>query len=204
MPFAPALTGMLHGVLGKTLPAMPALGSPAEEPTAKPVKPFKLWDLPAKHHCPVIGTCLRMEDLVRFARRHAFEAALHDEFELHVEAVGLCQTRNAVSDALQKFLDRKYAASLARFAKLKSDAAVLAAWRECLSKGDIAGPLWAIYTHKATSAQARDGNASQATSRTDCQTEATSVGTGRQFARPRPAARRIHQTARSPGASRVR
>lgn len=156
MPSAPALTGLLREALGNTPPAMPDLCRFAGKPLAQPMKPSKLWDLPPKHHCPVIGTCLRMEELVRLARRHELEAALHDEFELHVETVALCQSRNAVSEALQKYLDRKYAASLTRFAKLKSDAAVLAAWRECLAKGEVAGPLWATYTHKAASTQTRD------------------------------------------------
>lgn len=155
------LSGLMRDLLNSrpTLPAEPVTLAPppAEKPEAAPIKkPVKLWDLAQKHHCPVVGTCLRMDDLVRFARRYNFDADLHDEFELHVEAVGQCQTRNDISEALQKHLDRKYAVSIARFSKLKTDAAVLAAWRDCLAKGEVGGPLWATYTHKAASTETRD------------------------------------------------
>lgn len=162
MPAMPALSGLMRDLLVTRQPqaAAPmiirATDDADEQAPAQKTKPSKLWDLAQKHHCPVVGTCLRIDDLVRFARRFSFQAELHDEFELHVEAVGFCQTRNDVSEALQKHLDRKYATSITRFSRLKTDTAVLAAWKECLAKGDVAGPLWASYTHKATSTQTRD------------------------------------------------
>lgn len=162
MSSAPALSGLMRDLMASRLPEVRVqrlainLPAPGQPNATSPRKPVKLWDLAQKHHCPVIGTCLRMDDLVRFARRHRFEARLQDEFELHVEAVGLCQTRNAVSEAIQKHLDRKYAAAVLRFSRLKTDAAVFAAWKECLTKGDVAGPLWAAYTHRAASAGTRD------------------------------------------------
>lgn len=162
MPAAPALTGLMRDLLASRqaevrAPALTVALTPAAKPEAAALrKPVKLWGLAQKHHCPVVGTCLRMDDLARFARRYGFEADQQDEFELHVEAVGLCQTRNEVSEAIQKHLDRKYAAALLRFSRLKTDVAVLTAWKDCLAKGEVAGPLWAAYTHRAASAETRD------------------------------------------------
>lgn len=142
---------LLAGISDMPLPAPVPATAPA------PVrKRTKLWELEAKHHCPVIGTCLRMEDLLRFARRYRFGAEARNEFALHVETVSCCQSRNAVSEALQKFLDRKYEGTVTRFARLKTDAEVRAEWQACQQKGEIAGPMWAAYTHKAASAATRD------------------------------------------------
>lgn len=133
-------------------PAAPAAPASAKLSHNKPVK---LWDLEDKHHCPIIGTCLPMDDLLRFAKRFGFEASLRDDFELHVEAVGCLQTRNAVSETLQKHLDRKYALTIARYAKLKTEAEVMACWKECIARGEVAAPLWATVMHKAVSDAAR-------------------------------------------------
>ena len=111
----------------------------------------KLWDLEEKHLCPVVGTCVPMHELARFAKRYRFDADLHNEFALHVEAVCYAKTRNAISQAMQRHLDHKYAQVLSRFSRLRDDAAVFDAWQQCLARGEVAGPLWAAYTHKASS-----------------------------------------------------
>jgi hypothetical protein len=147
------MRGLLSARQDLPTPMMPS--TPPAAPVQAKKRP-KLWDLEHKHHCPVIGTCLRMDDLGRFARRYQLAAALDDEFALHVETVSCCQSRNVVSEALQKFLDRKYEMAISRFAKLKTDKEILAAWRVSQAKGDIAGPMWAVYTHKASSVATRD------------------------------------------------
>jgi hypothetical protein len=118
-------------------------------------KRCKLWELGDKHHCPVIGTCIPMDELVKFARRFHFSASLQEDFALHVEAVGWSHGRNEVSEAFQRHLDRKYQAQLQLFAKLKSETEVRQQWRVCLARGEVAGALWAAYTHKASTAETR-------------------------------------------------
>jgi hypothetical protein len=118
-------------------------------------KRCKLWELGDKHHCPVIGTCIPLNELRKLARRFHFSASLQDEFALHVEAVGWSHSRNEVSEAMQRLLDRKYQAQLLLFAKLKSEAEVRQLWQACRLRGEVAGALWAAYTHKASTADTR-------------------------------------------------
>lgn len=135
-----------------------SLGGDAAAPLPASQRPRcrpKLWELEAKLHCPVIGTCLSIEALRRIARRFRFTAAAHDEFGMHVEAVGFSQQRNPVSETLQRHLDKTYKLWVDRFARLKDDADVLALWLECLQRGEVAGPLWAVCTHRAASAATR-------------------------------------------------
>ena len=133
-----------------TGPAGGALPPASPRPRCRP----KLWELEAKLHCPIIGTCLPIDALRRIARRFRFEAA-NDEFGMHVEAVAFSQQRNPVSEALQRHLDKAYKLWVDRFARLKDDSAILALWQECLQRGDVAGPLWAVCTHRAASAATR-------------------------------------------------
>jgi hypothetical protein len=120
-----------------------------------PVRRARLWDLDDKLHCPIIGTCISIEELQRFARRFQFAGPTDDDFTVHVEAVGLARKRNPVSEALQRHLEKKFHLVVERFAKLKSDAELRQQWIECCARGEVAGPLWAVCTHRAVSAETR-------------------------------------------------
>jgi len=139
----------LAGAGERPTPAPPSL------PPAAPMRSRRLWDLEHKHHCPIIGTCLGVDELQRFARRHDFTGDRRDEFGMHVEAASRAGTRNALSEDVHKHLDRKYATALRRFASIDDDAGVCAAWQEHLARGEVAGPLWATLTHRAASAATR-------------------------------------------------
>lgn len=146
------LDGMFRPDQPQTASTVPMAS--AQQPSS-PVRRKKLWELESKHHCPVIGTCLPMDELVKFARRFSFSGSLRDGFSLHVEAASRAGTRNPVSEAIQKHVDRKYEMHIKRFERAKSDAGVRAMWKEHYAAGEVAGPMWATLTHKASSAETR-------------------------------------------------
>ena len=122
----------------------------------KPIKRTKLWELRNMHHCPIIGVCLSVDDLMKFARRFGFASPLKDEYLLHVEAVDIANTRNPVSKAIQKYLDNKYQNTIDYFNKAKSDDEVRALWEELYNQGKGAGAMWASLTHKTVSEKTRE------------------------------------------------
>ena len=121
----------------------------------KPIRRARLWELKDKFHCPLIGTCLPMEELVRFARRHAFTGDLRDEYLLHVEAVGCVGNRNPVSEDLHRHFERKYAGYVARFERMKTADELLSFWKAHFDNGEVAGPMWAALTHRAANEETR-------------------------------------------------
>lgn len=118
-------------------------------------KRSKIWELKETNHCPIVGTCLSMDELVRFAQRYHFNASLNDAFSLHIEAIDRIATRNSVSEDIQKHLDLKCQISLTRFKSAKTDAEVLNLWKKCFAHGEIAGALWTALTHKQVSNETR-------------------------------------------------
>jgi hypothetical protein len=150
-----SLKQLVAGVFSQDNGLVVSLPARMPETVPKPIKRTKLWELETKHHCPIIGTCLPLDDLVRFARRFAFGVSLRDEFSMHVEAVDRMGVRNEVSEAIQKHLDMKYRACITRFELAKTDADVLALWQEYYTRGEVAGALWAALTHKAVSDKTR-------------------------------------------------
>lgn len=117
------------------------------------MKRTKLWELDHMHLCPVIGSCLSIDDLVRFAKRFGFTASLRDQYSMHVEAVDRSNTRNTVSRAIQKHLDTKYRAYIISFNRAKTDDEIHSLWKQHYLRGEVAGAMWAGLTHKAASDQ---------------------------------------------------
>lgn len=115
----------------------------------------RLWELEEKHHCPVIGTCLALEELKKIARR-GFAGKGFEPYRLHVEAVSISCSRNDTSEAMHKLLERKFSLDVARFNRLRGDADVLSLWKLHLERGEVAGPMWAALTHKAASKETRN------------------------------------------------
>lgn len=148
---------MKADVVAGLFPAVPATGAVLPAPTLAlaPPRRLKLWDLEEKYHCPVIGTCVTLEELVRFAKRFEFAADLGDEFALHAEAVGRSAERNEFAEALQKHLERKYAAAVGRFNAARDDEELRCLWRASLARGEVAAPMWATLTHKHASIATR-------------------------------------------------
>lgn len=124
--------------------------APAPEDTEpKKNRRSKLWELAEKHHCPIMGSCLSVQELTKFSQRHFPGTDCRDEYAMHVKAVKFAASRNAASEAIQKHLERKYQLHIRVFDLAQTDTEVLNAWREHYARGDVAGALWAATTHKA-------------------------------------------------------
>ena len=129
-------------------PSSPEDPTPVSSTTGEARRSRKLWELDDKLHCPLIGTCLPMEQLRRLARRFGFKCDLQDHHQLHVEAVHRSLYRNEFSEAVQQYLDRTRASVIRRFKSARGDAKVRDLWRECLERGEGAGPMWAALSHR--------------------------------------------------------
>lgn len=156
--------GLLAGLFARaavvpTLPPPPSPEEVAEPALRKQPAPRrrKLWELEEKHHCPVVGTCLSLDEIGKIARKAGgFSGREIDHYRLHVEAVSLSITRNAAAEAMHKWMDRKFSLFVTRFDQAKCDAEVRALWAQHLDRGEVAGALWAAITHKAASVETRN------------------------------------------------
>jgi hypothetical protein len=108
----------------------------------------KVWELPSRWHCALVGTCLPVADMRKLAARCGFDERDMSDYTLHTAVVCSCDTRSEFAEMLQRFLDKRHAAAVARFSRVKGETAVLALWAETLAAGnDIAGALWAAWSH---------------------------------------------------------
>jgi hypothetical protein len=60
----------------------------------------KLWDVPAEYHCPIIGTCLHVEELRQIARKagNSLDPRSSD-YQLHVRFVAAADGELRLYDA---------------------------------------------------------------------------------------------------------
>ena len=129
----------------------PCLCSPDEVPVARLARRRKLWELPHAFHCALIGTCLPVADMRKLAPHSGYDVSKMSDYSLHTVVVGYCEKRCALAEAIQRFLDKRHARALSRFAPATDAATVGAVWHESLARGeDIPGALWAAWTHAAT------------------------------------------------------
>lgn len=141
----PEKTDGLTVAIGGLFP--PPCGEAAPAPRETPRR-RKLWEIAHKYHCPIVGTCLTVEELRKLARRAGLDGwDSETDYALHSTAVGLARDRNELSEPMQKWLERKFEAMVKRFARAKSGDDLLGLWREALARGEAAGAFWAALSH---------------------------------------------------------
>lgn len=111
--------------------------------------PPRIWELEHKLLCPIVGTCLSMPEVRALARKHGVIPESAGDYEAHVTVVSHCKSRNPVSEAVQKALDRRHALWVGRFAKAKSETAAREVWNAALERGEAAGALWGVASCRA-------------------------------------------------------
>jgi hypothetical protein len=137
-------------------PAAPALTLPRPDETPAPMhgsRRRKLWEIPHKFDCPVIGVCFNVDEL-----RSLMSKVMHfprdtTDFVLHTTAVGACEERSRLADILQKQLEKRFHLTIKRFAAARDSAALRALWQAETRRGvEIPAALWAAWTHPACDA----------------------------------------------------
>jgi len=107
----------------------------------------KLWQLDSSLHCSVIGTCLSMEEIMRFHQKFKLDTDIaKTDYDLHRYFVHTVNNNNYQSKHISKYLDKKYQATVRQFSKVKSNEQLATVWDEAVTSGDIAAAYWALIT----------------------------------------------------------
>ncbi|GAB2854940.1 DUF2325 domain-containing protein [Pseudoduganella ginsengisoli] len=120
---------------------------PAPQASAQPSRRRKLWDLSSACHCPLVGVGMPLAALRKLVGKVTGGAVIAGDYDIHVGVVTECGARNRLSEALQKELDRRYAAAVRQFRAARDTEQVAAQWHAAVAKGDVAGAFWAALTH---------------------------------------------------------
>lgn len=127
----------------------------AEPMGPDPIRPAgsrrrRLWEIPHKFHCPVVGVCFDCTALRGLMSKLMHLPSTTTDFVLHTSAVGACDERTPLAEILHKTLEKRYQLTIRHFAAVKTASELRAAWRRACRQGvDIPASLWACWTHPA-------------------------------------------------------
>ena len=110
----------------------------------------RLWDLPHRLHCPVVGVCFACDELRVLMRKVMHFPHATSDYVLHTTAVGNCEQRCQLAELLQRTLEQRYRLTVKALAAMKSCEELRCAWqRACRDGVEIPATLWACWTHPA-------------------------------------------------------
>ena len=100
----------------------------------------------------MIGTCFGLRELrnlvVKFVDPSLAQAGDHT---VHTEAVRRASHRDGLGKVLGKALDRKFKATIARYATAMDVPSLRRHWVDALKRGDAPDAYWAVLTHPSAS-----------------------------------------------------
>ncbi|WP_374674905.1 DUF2325 domain-containing protein [Ideonella sp.] len=107
----------------------------------------RVWELSRHAHCPVVGVCLPLPVVRKLVDKVLGGQAQASDYELHCGVNTECRERGAIAEAVQKELDRRYAAALRQTQRLKTTVALADWWAAQRHGRDVPGALWATLSH---------------------------------------------------------
>lgn len=107
----------------------------------------RLWELDSSAHCPVLGVCLPIDQLRPMADKAIAGHGVEDDYCLHCLAVTEAKRRCALSEALHKELERRFAAAVRQASVHKSTESLAAWWRGQRGGERLPDSLWAVLSH---------------------------------------------------------
>ena len=140
-------------------PALAALHLPAQcrrearwcPGPAAPHGRRKLWQIPARFHCSLLGVCLGLDEMRRLAARLGLCASAQvSDYELHHQLVHLARSSDRPGRRLHRHLEEKFAGPVRAFRGYRDESALRAGWCDATEQGiELGGAYWALLTHPA-------------------------------------------------------
>ncbi len=119
-----------------------------ESPSIQHGRRKKLWEIRSDMHCSILGTCLDHSELMEIAKQ---SGQIYDskvtEYQVHCHFVHLAEEACRPARLMHKKMDQKYHTAIRTFSFAKTEPDLKRLWLECLEKGDVPGPYWALMSH---------------------------------------------------------
>ncbi len=110
----------------------------------------RLWELPHKYHCSLIGVCFDVAELRKMIGKILKYPPDTTDYVWHTIAVGVCDSRCPLSEQFNRVLDRCFARMIRQMSICKTTDQLRAAWRDVCRGGiEVPAGLWAACTHPA-------------------------------------------------------
>ena len=113
---------------------------------------LRIWEIPERFKCPVIGWCFDTTEQKEVLRKEGISIKDKSNFEIHELLVESLGEENHLSRKIDSWLNRKYRQEIKEFSSLKQ-AEFIQHWDASLKKGEVEGILWVAVTKTDLSAE---------------------------------------------------
>ncbi len=113
----------------------------------------RLWELPERLHCPVIGVCLSVDAIRQLVDRFNPANGSLSDYECHSVCVNAAARRGPLAEQLQDALERRHQLTVGQLRRIRDRSALAQRWQSAKESGDIAATLWAVLTHPLIDAE---------------------------------------------------
>lgn len=118
---------------------------------------YRIWEIPGAVQCSIVGTCLDRRDIAMLIRKgHVQVTPGASDYHIHGYFVKEASKSGPMGQLIHKFLDKKYAAAVTRVGRTREPGELQAYWDHACAKGDVAGPYWALLSHRHVPQAVRD------------------------------------------------
>jgi hypothetical protein len=100
-----------------------------------------VWRIHAYLKCPVIGTCLTLEEQKKILKKTGHPVKGMSHYEIHATLISSLSDKNRLSVRIEALLNRKFKKQISEYLEIDKPL-FLDIWKAYLEKGEIAGLLW--------------------------------------------------------------
>ena len=116
--------------------------------------PLRLWEIEYFFKCPVIGTCLDINEQKQILKKTGISFKNKTPFEIHEILVEKSEDENPISRKVECRLNQKFKREIAEFFHLEEDE-FIHLWKTCVEDGKIEGIFWVATIRPDLSKEAR-------------------------------------------------
>lgn len=109
-----------------------------------------LWEISQMMKCPLVGTCLSVDEHRKLLKKAGFMVRKMQPHELHAAVMENIDTETRVARRIDTFLKKRYGAIAEELLHV-SEGELRKRWRTALDTGDLEGLLYAIVSRNTTS-----------------------------------------------------
>jgi hypothetical protein len=104
-----------------------------------------VWDIFPNIKCPLVGTCLKVEDQRRIVKKSGYSVKNASPYEIHQIVMMNLNDKNEVSSKVERFINQKFLNQINRFRNATRNQ-LQEAWEKEFAKGQFEGLLYVIAT----------------------------------------------------------
>lgn len=113
----------------------------------------KSWMIKLCFKCPVIGTCLSLDEQKKILKKAGYSTKNLSAFKIHQTLVESLENENDISTRIDTYLNRKFHRDVTKYLYL-DESSFLKEWKLHFEKGEIEGLLWVAATRSDLSPSA--------------------------------------------------